>query len=347
MPRDKGKTASTPSAASAGSPLDPANRPIDASQATVLAVAALVIVTGAMFFSVLTSAEPVVLSYPGCDLAGEFLASRQFGFGELAKGNLALWNPHLYGGVPYFGNFQSALLYPPNWLFMLLPGYAAVNWTIALHVLLLGLAMLAWGRLRGLSHPAALLAAVLVMFGGAHFMHIYAGHLSNLCTMAWVPLLLAAVDGCFERRSLTWPLIGALAVAMMVLAGHPQYVFFGGIVAAIYTVARVPGLLRGRTRLSAAVRCGSNQDERLAGTERISPRSTAAAEPRGRAVAHGHLPGDHRGRGPGAGGGAASDRPGRHRRQRPHGRAAARGGRHVLLPADEPADAAGPVAVRR
>ncbi len=204
-----------------------------------LAAVALAVVTGAMFYKVLAPGGPVVLSSPACDLSGEFLSARQFGFSQLAHGNLALWNPHIYGGVPFFGNFQSALLYPPNWIFMALPTEAAVNWSIAAHVLLLGLGMLAWARWRGISVAGGLLGALVVMFGGAHFLHIYAGHLSNLCTMAWAPLLLAAVDGCLDRRRLPWALMGSMVVAMMVLAGHPQYVFFSGIVAAIYALARL------------------------------------------------------------------------------------------------------------
>ena len=210
----------------------------------LLAIAALVIVTGAMFFDLLVTAEPVVVSDPHCDLTNWFLSARQFGFDQLARGNLALWDPHVYGGVPFFGDFQSGLLYGPNWLFLLVPVTKAINATVALHVLILGLGMLAWGRLRGLSIAGSLLGAVVVMFGGAHFMHIYAGHLSNLCTMAWAPLLLAAVDGCLDRRRLPWALAGALVVAMMVLAGHPQYVFFTGVAVAIYLLARLPGVLR-------------------------------------------------------------------------------------------------------
>src|ERR1035437_4656288 len=63
---------------------------------------------------------------------------RQFGFDQLRHGNLALWNPHLFSGAPFFGGFQSALLYPPNALFLVLPLGPAINWSIALHVFLAG-----------------------------------------------------------------------------------------------------------------------------------------------------------------------------------------------------------------
>ena len=40
---------------------------------------------------------------------------------------------------------------------------------------------------------AACLAGTLAMFCGAHFLHVYAGHLPNLCTMVWVPRLLPSI----------------------------------------------------------------------------------------------------------------------------------------------------------
>ena len=74
-----------------------------------------------MFFDVLLVPGARVLGSETADMARQFLPWREFGFAELAKGNLALWNPHNYAGAPFFGGMQSALLYPPNALFLVLP----------------------------------------------------------------------------------------------------------------------------------------------------------------------------------------------------------------------------------
>src|SRR3989442_499985 len=114
------------------------------------------------------------------DLYLQFLSWRDFGFRELARGNLALWNPYIFGDAPYFVALQAALLYPPNWLFLILPLAVAVNWSIALHVFAIGAFTFCWMRVRGLHVAASFLASVLIMFGGAYFMHIFAGHLPHL-----------------------------------------------------------------------------------------------------------------------------------------------------------------------
>ncbi|HZL99468.1 MAG TPA: hypothetical protein VFD43_04370, partial [Planctomycetota bacterium] len=215
--------------------------------AAVLAAASL-----AMFADVLFVGSPAILSHASTDVASQYLHWRAFGFGELGRGNLALWNPHIYSGAPYLGGMQSALLYPPNWIHLLLPLPLAINWGIAGHVFLLGLFTCLWARRRGLAPLAALLSGLLAMFCGAHFGHVYAGHLSNLCSMAWMPLLLLAVDGWLERRKLGWLLLGAAAVALLILAGHPQYVFYTGIAVGLYALLHLVGV-EGRLRALAGL----------------------------------------------------------------------------------------------
>lgn len=175
------------------------------------------------------------MSNEGLDIAQQFIPWREFGFQQLREGNLSLWNPHIYSGAPFFGGFQSALLYPPNVLFLILPIDKAINWSIALHVFLLGAFMFLWARHRGLQLLSCFLSAIIVMFGGAHFLHIYAGHLPNLCSMVWVPLIFLAIDKIFEKPALGSVLLGAFATTMQILAGHPQYVFYTAVAAGIYS----------------------------------------------------------------------------------------------------------------
>ncbi len=175
-----------------------------------------------------------VVSAAGTDTYFYFLHWRNFGIHELLKGNLPLWNPHYGSGMPFFGGFQSALLYPLNAVFLFLPVELAVNWSVALHVFLMGAFTYLWVRHQGLNPLSCLLAAMVMMFGGAYFLHIYAGHLPNLCTMVWAPLLFLAIDKVFAKPSPGGCLLGIFAVTMALLAGHVQYVFYLGCAAAVY-----------------------------------------------------------------------------------------------------------------
>jgi len=210
----------------------------------LIAVASFFILTLAMFWDVLFTEKNTILSLPGTDLSSQFVFWRGFGYYHLRHGHLPLWNPHIYSGMPFFGEFQSALLYPLNFPYLFLPLAKAINAGIALHVFLGGLFMFLWVRRRGLHPFACIVAGVLFMFCAPHFLHIYAGHLPNLCTMIWAPLIFLAIDGFLETHSPLFWLLGVLGVAMQVLAGHPQYLFYTAVAAGLYSLLCIPRLTK-------------------------------------------------------------------------------------------------------
>src|SRR5882672_3395849 len=193
----------------------------------------------AMLGDTLVGANPPVLGALSTDLAQQFLPWRGFGFSELAAGNLALWNPHIYAGAPFFGGMQSALLYPINWLHLVLPLPLASNWTTALDLWLLGAFVYLWALQRGLHPFAGGVAGALVMFGAPCFLRVYAGHPTAIAAMPWAALLFLAIDAWLATRRPAWCLVGMLAVAMQVLAGHPQYVYITALAAGCYSIARL------------------------------------------------------------------------------------------------------------
>jgi hypothetical protein len=216
----------------------------------LIAVCVLAALTLCMFGDAVIGDGARVLSNSETDLASQFIYWRDFGFTELSRGNLALWNPHVFCGAPFMGNLRSALLYPLNAFFMIMPVAGAVNFNIALHVFLLGLFTYLWVSGRGLHPVAGMVAAAIAMFCTPYFLHIYAGHLDVLTTMVWAPLLFLALDRLIETASPRWCLLGAFAVAMQILAGHVQLTFYTGVAAVIYAAANlVVCARRGRVAL--------------------------------------------------------------------------------------------------
>jgi hypothetical protein len=178
----------------------------------------------------------------GSDVYVQFLRVRQFGFDQLRHGNLALWSDNLFSGIPFLGQFHAAMLYPPNLIFLVLPLAQAITWSFISHIWLIGFFMFLWCRKRGLDLPSALLPGILLMLGGTVFLHVWEGHLIDVCTAAWTPLLLLCVDGLCDRAGewFKWSLVGVAALAMSVLAGHPQYVFYSSLAMGLYFLLRLP-----------------------------------------------------------------------------------------------------------
>lgn len=182
-----------------------------------------------------------VLSAPSTDVASQFLYARAFGFGELARGNLALWNPYLYGGVPHLGDFQSALLYPPNLIFLFFPLATAINWSFCLHIFLLGSGIYLWAVQRGLMPTAGLIAGTAAMLNGTVFFHIYAGHLTMIAAMPWTPFIFLGIDGWLARRHAAWIFLASAAAALQIYSGQPQYVYYTALIAGAYALVHLVG----------------------------------------------------------------------------------------------------------
>jgi len=186
-----------------------------------------------VFGDVLFTTRPVVLSDNRTDLASQFIYWRVFTADQLRHGHLPLWNPYVYCGMPYLGWAQTAVLYPTNWLDLVLPLHRSINLGIALHVLLAGLFTYLWGLRRGLHPVAAVIAGALFMFSGSYFLHIYAGHLSLLYAIAWMPLVLASVDEWTQTRTPGWVLAGMAAITMQIFAGDFQACFYTAVAAGL------------------------------------------------------------------------------------------------------------------
>ena len=218
------------------------------SAAAVLVLAGLVLV---VFSDVLFSRGEWAASGPAGDVLNFYNSCRMYGFGEIRNGNLPLWNPHVFSGVSFIGNFQSALFYPPNLIYLFLPLAKALNLDLAFHVFLMGALTFAWGRGRGLTRLATFFAGMTAMFSGAFFMHVFGGHLTMIAVFAWAPMVFLAIDKTIEQPRLSWTLGGVFAITMMLLAGSPHPVFIVGVAVALYVLLHVRRIVTSPKRLAA------------------------------------------------------------------------------------------------
>jgi len=209
----------------------------------------LLLATLIVFGDLLLDGGDQILSLRGFDIFNSFIGFRQFAVSEITSGNLPLWNPHVYSGAPCLGGFQGALLYLPNAIHLVLPMPQAINLIIALHVWMAGFFTYLWMARRGLHWVAGVVAGLVFMFGGATYLHIVGGHLSNVCTMPWAPLIFLCIDDLTLTRSLRGAWWGAGAIAMQIFAGHPQLVYYTAMAAAAYAVI---GTVLSKNRACAA-----------------------------------------------------------------------------------------------
>ncbi|MBI1879295.1 MAG: hypothetical protein HYR94_13940, partial [Chloroflexi bacterium] len=155
---------------------------------------------------------------------------------NILSGEWPLWNPLLGNGTPLLANLQTAVFYPPNFLYLLLPVEHGLTLSVILHLMLAGLLMFLYTRYLGLDPFPAAFAGLTYMFSG------YIVGRTQFVTMvnaaAWFPLLLLLSDRLALRRNdldIVW--LG-LTLAVQLLAGHAQLWFYGLWLIGPYTIFR-------------------------------------------------------------------------------------------------------------
>lgn len=193
--------------------------------------------------------KTTVYSQPGTDIYAQYIyqqsfihmeATRDYPVGpvwkEMPPFNLPLWNPYTYGGHSFVGDSQSAIFYPLTWMVARFTPATALNLLMAFHTFLIGFGLYAWAAWRGLRPFAAFVGGVIAMLGGVYYMHVYAGHMSNLGSMAWTPFVFLGIDAWMRTHRVKWVVLAAAAAALQVYAGHAQYVYYTAIVAGLYSL---------------------------------------------------------------------------------------------------------------
>ena len=176
-----------------------------------------------------------VLGAPTTDIRTFFLPLWHFVFSVLREGQFPLWNPYILGGTPSFAAGQTQALYPPSLLTgLFLPPHAAITVTIGVHVFLAGTFNWFFARDLGLRRGAALLSAVIYACAGTTVLRIYAGHVTILCTICWLPLIMFGVRRLVRTRQRRWSGLIGFALGLQLLAGQPQYLVYTLGAASLY-----------------------------------------------------------------------------------------------------------------
>lgn len=188
----------------------------------------------------------LALGFPA--LAGQFLVNPRsdqyiagYAFRELATQTLRagegfpLWNPYLFGGLPYVAAMHGDTFYPTFLLRVALGTDVGMTWGFMLHVVLAGLFTFVFlRRAAGLGFYGALVGGLAYAAGGNVAGLVSPGHDGKLFVSALLPLVLFFVHrGVRDGRAWSWGAL-ALSVTLAILSPHPQLVQYLLLVAGAY-----------------------------------------------------------------------------------------------------------------
>lgn len=175
----------------------------------------------------------LALAWPA--LVGQFLVSphsdqyiagyafREFAAASLREGNgFPLWNPYLFGGMPYIAAMHGDIFYPTFLLRMVLPTDVAMTWGFIIHVFFAGFLTYVFLRSLGLGFFGALIGGLAYMLSGNVAGLVSPGHDGKLFISALLPLaMFLVVRGVRDGRQWAWGAL-AITVGLAVLSPHPQ-----------------------------------------------------------------------------------------------------------------------------
>jgi hypothetical protein len=150
----------------------------------------------------------------------------------LRHGHLPVWNPYTFSGYPLLATNQAAVLYPPNWAFVVFPEVAANNAVVIVNFVIAGVGGFLLSRRLCGDDLGALVSGLGFAFCGFMFAHI--PHQSMIASVAWLPWVVWGFELLRARVSAGRLAIGGGAFALVALAGHSQMVFLTVVVLAVY-----------------------------------------------------------------------------------------------------------------
>lgn len=200
----------------------------------------------------------------------------------IKKGSLPIWNPYSFSGTPLLANFQSAVFYPLNFIFFILPFNLAWGILVMLQPILGGIFMYLYLKSLNLGKLSSFLGAFVFSYSGFFIVWLEWNTIGHV--IIWLPLSLLSIEKIFQnialwhppRRSslqdkpfghlpgvakrllegvfrnkqvISWSIIYIFSLASSFFAGHIQIFFYSFLVIIGYTIIRVLSLQKNKLKV--------------------------------------------------------------------------------------------------
>ncbi len=174
----------------------------------------------------------------GFDTLAYTAPNLDFVFSSWHSGKLPLWQPGIFGGVPFLGRLGSQGLYFPHLPFSFFEINNAIDLSVAFHLLLLSLGsviLIRYGY--KLPAPAGGITSAIVLCSA--YIGIKALSFDQIIAISWFPWILFFVERIIERRSGRAMAGLVVATSCLVLGGHPQYIHLFTVMLIVVVAVRL------------------------------------------------------------------------------------------------------------
>lgn len=163
-----------------------------------------------------------------------FYPQTNFVIKSLKNGSLPFWNPYEFTGNVSLANSQTAVFYPPFFLFLLLSQLTAWSLLSFLIPVIAGIGMYLFLTKLISDKYAAGYGALVYAFSSSIITRtqdgLVAGH-----SLIWLPWVLYGIEVFFKKRKLKGLLIVTISLCFSMLAGWFQFTFYVYAIGTIYS----------------------------------------------------------------------------------------------------------------
>ena len=144
---------------------------------------------------------------------------RSLAISSLKDGQIPLWDPYNYAGAPFLANGQSAVLFPLNLLFVILPDAVGTLLGAMARLFIAGLSAYLFARVIGLGVLGASIAGLGFSFSGFQIVWLLSPHVN---VAIWLPALFLGTEAIVRRPTAPRMVALAAVVCIQFLGGHPE-----------------------------------------------------------------------------------------------------------------------------
>lgn len=137
-----------------------------------------------------------------------------------------LWDPMLYGGLPFVAGMHGDIFYPVSLALFFLNAQQMWGWKMVLHVFLAGVFAYLWLRGLGLRRGSAFFGGLVYMLGADLVSLVYPGGDGKLFVSTLAPLVFWLTDRAARRGRLSDYAFFSLGIALVVFTSHMQLAYF-------------------------------------------------------------------------------------------------------------------------
>ena len=216
-----------------------------------LAPAAYALVTLVLFREVVAGATTLL----GTDSVGLSYFARNF-YTEFVRSfhSFPLWNPYLFGGLPFVEGMHGDIFYPPSIALFFMDAEWMWGWKMLIHIWLAGVFTYLWLRGLGLRREIAFFGGLAYMMGAHLVSLVYPGGDGKLFVSALAPLVFWLTERAMARRGLPDFALLSLGIAAAMLTSHMQLAYYLVWGISLYALFRMAQIWRAERRPAAVAR---------------------------------------------------------------------------------------------